>query len=121
MLLGKFLSSIFFILDLKHRKLRCNYFTLRHGYQAANSFIQNWNFSGSNDAVVWVPLYEGYQTPFSRAFDTKSFSIQDAKDYFRYFRVLQKGNYSMGQGNPSSGSAYLCIAGFELYGELIRD
>lgn len=111
----------YFILDLKHRRLRCNYFTLRHGYQAANSYIQNWNFAGSNDCTNWTILYEGGETPFSKAFDTKSWPIPDGKDYFRYFRVLQKGNYSMGKGTTSGGSAYLCISGFELYGELLRD
>jgi len=111
----------YFILDLKHRRLRCNYFTLRHGYQAANSYIQQWEFAGSHDTFNWVNLYEGGETPFARAFDTKSWSIADGKDYFRYFRVLQKGNYSMGKGTNGGGSAYLCIAGFELYGELLRD
>lgn len=88
----------YFILDLKHRRLRCNYFTLRHGYQAANSYIQYWTFCGSNDLVNWISLYEGGETPFNRAFDVKSWAVADGKEYFRYFRILQKGNYSMGRG-----------------------
>jgi hypothetical protein len=88
----------YFILDLKHRRLRPNYFTLRHGYQAANSYIQNWTFACSNDQVNWLTLYDGGETPFNRAFDTKSWPVPDGKDFFRYFRVLQKGNYSMGRG-----------------------
>jgi hypothetical protein len=123
----------FFILDLKHRRFRCNYFTLRHGYQAANSYIQNWTFSASQDGANWVILFEGAETPFFKAFDTKSWPTLDAQEYFRYFRVLQKGNYSMGKGSPTPGSAYLCLAGrvglniglrcqgFEMYGELLRD
>src|SRR3954465_7249480 len=102
----------YFILDLKHRRFRCNYFTLRHGYQAANSYIQNWEFAGSHDTENWTVLYEGGETPFNRAFDTKSWPVPDGKDYFRYFRILQKGNYSMGKGTSGGGSAYLCIAGF---------
>lgn len=111
----------FFILDLGRCHLRCNYFTLRHGYQAPNSFMQNWTLCGSHDCLNWVPLYEGQETPFYVAFDTKSWPLADGKDYFRYFRILQKGNYSMGSGTFMGGSPYLCIAGFELYGELILD
>jgi hypothetical protein len=113
----------YFMLDLKHRRIRCNYFTLRHGYQAANSFIQNWSFSGSNDGINWTPLYESLinDTPFTKPFETKSWPVPDPKDYFRFFRVLQTGNYSMGRGTTGGGSAYLCIAGFEVYGELLRD
>eukprot|EP01119_Soliformovum_irregulare_P021204 TRINITY_DN7016_c0_g1_i6.p1 TRINITY_DN7016_c0_g1~~TRINITY_DN7016_c0_g1_i6.p1 ORF type:complete len:1300 (-),score=459.60 TRINITY_DN7016_c0_g1_i6:376-4230(-) len=36
----------YFIMDLKNRRLRATHLTLRHGYQASNSYIQNWEFSG---------------------------------------------------------------------------
>ena len=111
----------YFTVDLKQRRLRCNYFTLRHGYQAANSYIQNWSFSCSNDLVHWTTLYEGGETPFNKAFDPKSWPVLDGKEFCRYFRVLQKGNYSMGRGITGGGSAYLCISGFEIYGDLLLD
>ncbi len=91
-------SPQYFIVDLKDKKLRINYFTLRHGYQAANSYIQNWTFSCSNDKVHWVVLHESMETPFNKAFDTKSWPVKDVKEYFRYFKVTQAGNYSMGRG-----------------------
>jgi len=98
-------------------RLLCDAYTLRHGYQHSNSYIQNWVFQGSNDAENWVTLHEGGETPFTKGFDVKTFHVKDGKEHFRYFRVLQKGNYSMGIGKPG-GSPYICIAGFELYGEL---
>jgi len=111
----------YFILDLRNLRLSCSYFTLRHGYQASNSFMQNWEFSGSHDTVNWSLLYEGGETPFSKAFDVKSWPVPNGKDFFRYFRVLQRGNYSMGKGSTVSGSSYLCISGFELYGEMFSE
>jgi hypothetical protein len=92
----------------------CEAYTLRHGYQHANSYIQNWVFQGSNDAENWITIHEGGETPFTKGFDVKTFHVKDGKEYFRYFRVLQKGNYSMGLGKPG-GSPYICIAGLSLY------
>eukprot|EP01117_Protostelium_nocturnum_P012521 TRINITY_DN4616_c0_g1_i1.p1 TRINITY_DN4616_c0_g1~~TRINITY_DN4616_c0_g1_i1.p1 ORF type:complete len:1440 (-),score=517.76 TRINITY_DN4616_c0_g1_i1:179-4498(-) len=114
-------SPQWFILDLKHRRLRCNGFTLRHGYQASNSFIQDWEFSASNDGVHWTVLFKCPHPPFRRPFDTKSWPILDGQEYFRYFKITQRGNYSMGIGTTGGGSAFLCIAGFELYGDLLMD
>lgn len=107
-----------FKIDLgSEHRLLAEHYTLRHGYQHANSFIQNWCLQGSNDEEDWVTLHEGDNTPFTCGFDTKSFAVKDGVEHFRYFRVMQRGNYSMGQGK-TGGSAYICIAGFEIYGEL---
>jgi hypothetical protein len=108
-----------FMVDLgPNYRLMADNYTLRHGYQHSNSYLQNWCMQGSNDAETWVTLHEGGETPFNKGFDTRTFSIKDGKEHFRYFRVLQKGTYCMGPGK-SGGSAFICIAGFELYGELL--
>ena len=141
-----------FLIDLgPDQQLMPTVYTLRHGYQHANSFLQNWIFEGSNDCLTWTHLHEGAETPFSSGFESKSFTVKlpeitstkvsDAKDmqdgiasstsksslatepslaqtHFRYFRVLQKGNYSMGIGK-TGGTPFMCLAGFEVYGELL--
>eukprot|EP01122_Echinamoeba_exundans_P017354 TRINITY_DN911_c4_g1_i1.p1 TRINITY_DN911_c4_g1~~TRINITY_DN911_c4_g1_i1.p1 ORF type:complete len:3990 (-),score=695.43 TRINITY_DN911_c4_g1_i1:1688-12457(-) len=111
-------APIWFCVDLgADRHLMVDAYTLRHGYQHANSFIQNWCFQGSHDGEEWVTLHEAVDPPFSKGFDTRTFKIADGVEHFRYFRVLQKGNYSMGAGK-AGGNPFMCLAGFELYGDL---
>lgn len=142
-----------FLIDLgPDQQLMPTVYTLRHGYQHANSFLQNWIFEGSNDCLTWTLLHEGAETPFSSGFESKSFTVKmpeiathkvsddkeaqddsiasstsksslaaepsNAQTHFRYFRVLQKGNYSMGIGKIG-GTPFMCLAGFEVYGELL--
>jgi len=88
--LGWYKSSILHP-RLEARRLRCNYLTLPvHGYNGACHFLQHWEFSGSHDSTKWHCMKVEY-TPFSKAYDVKSFPIPDGKDHFQYFRVLQKG------------------------------
>lgn len=101
------------------RRLKCTAFSLRHGYKDSNSFMQNWSFSGSLDGDNWVALYSSFDTPFSKAFDEVTVSISETPNYYRYFRVLQKGKYSMKSQSTAAEAPYLCIAGLELYGECI--
>ncbi|PRP74595.1 hypothetical protein PROFUN_15708, partial [Planoprotostelium fungivorum] len=111
----------YFVLDLKHRRFRCSHFSLRHGYQAANSFIQDWELLGSLDGMNWTVLFKGFKAPFVRAFESKSWPVLDSHDYFKYFKIMQRGNYYMGLQSESTGSPFLCISGFELYGDLLMD
>jgi len=99
-------------------KLNCKAFTLRHGFHVANSYICDWEFQGSNDLVEWDVLYVGIDPPFTKGYDTKTFTALPSSNYYRYFRVLQRGNYSTGDG-VSDGAPYLCIDGIELYGKTL--
>lgn len=111
-------APIWFCVDLgSDRHLMVDAYTLRHGYQHANSFLQNWCFQGSHDGEDWATLHEGGDPPFFKGFDSRTFKISDGIEHFRYFRVLQKGNYSMGAGKQG-GNPFMCLAGFELYGDL---
>jgi ubiquitin-protein ligase len=106
-----------FVVDLRSSWVTVTAYSLRHGYTAANSFLREWEFAGSIDGQNWVTLHIGHDAPFTKGFDTETWAIKDCTDSYRYFRVLQRGNYSMGSSG-SAGAPYMCIAGFELYGEL---
>ena len=69
-------APTWFILDLgADCRVLCDCYSLRHGYNSTNSYIQNWQFSGSLDGQNWVLLHEGGETPFKKAFDTKVLSF----------------------------------------------
>jgi len=108
---------IWFSVDLGvNKKLNCNYYSLRHGYNAANSFPLNIILEGSNDNKNWTVLNTQIGSAFTKAFDTQSFPVKTTS-FFRYFRVTQPGNYGMGT-TSGAGSPYFCVSGFELYGTL---
>jgi E3 ubiquitin-protein ligase HECTD1 len=109
----------FFTLDLKNYEIFATHFTIKHGYHVANSFIQGFQLQGSKDGKTWLPVHEQLETPFTKAYDTATFRIWDGRDYFRHWRLVQHGNYCMGPGKGTSGGApYMCLSGFELYGEV---
>lgn len=112
----------YFIVDLHSLRAKPTAYTLRHGYAAANSFLREWEFAASNDAQTWHTLHTGHECPFNKGFDSVTWDIErkgKLKDEkFRFFRVLQRGNYYMGANSNSPGAPYMCISGFELYGEL---
>jgi len=106
-----------FSVDLGEKNLvKCTAYTLRHGFSSYNSYICDWEFQGSTDNKKWDVLHSEINPPFTKGYDTKTFKLPPQTKFYRYFRVLQKGNYSMGLGQ-SGGSPYLCISGFEIYGE----
>eukprot|EP01122_Echinamoeba_exundans_P011561 TRINITY_DN4631_c0_g1_i1.p1 TRINITY_DN4631_c0_g1~~TRINITY_DN4631_c0_g1_i1.p1 ORF type:complete len:2986 (-),score=498.77 TRINITY_DN4631_c0_g1_i1:15-8972(-) len=105
-----------FSLDLGRYEIYVTHYTMKHGYHLANSYLQNFQFQGSKDNVNWVTLHEQSNPCFHRQFDVTTFRISDGKDYFRYFRVVQNGFYAMGNGQ--TGGPFMCLSGFELYGEM---
>lgn len=105
-----------FSLDLGRYEIFATHYTIKHGYHLANSYLQNFQFQGSKDDVNWVTLHEQVAPCFHRQFDTTTFRISDGKEYFRYFRVVQNGFYAMGSGQ--AGAPFMCLSGFELYGEM---
>lgn len=109
-----------FMVDLRSKRVKPTAYTLRHGFSSANSFLRDWEFAASNDASTWVTLHSDKPTPFNKGHDTDTWTLTDSKELkpFRYFRVLQRGNYYMGPDSSNPGAPYMCIAGFELYGEL---
>jgi hypothetical protein len=119
-------APVWFSVDLgAERKLRPSAYTLRHGYHSGNSYLQNWEFQVSQDGTNWTTVHAGGKSGFSKAFDTKTFFIDASHSNVepsRFFRVLQRGNYgvSSSQTLSSHGMPLMCIAGFELYGDLIQ-
>ena len=95
-------------------KICPKYYTLRHGNNYNENFMQNWEFQGSNDCEEWTMIHSGTDSPFSYAHQLVSWPISDCKTFYRYFRILQKSNSINGPGNESG--PYMYIGGFEVYG-----
>lgn len=120
-------APIWFSVDLgPGRRFRPAAYSLRHGYHSSNSFLQNWEFQVSTDGYSWHTLHAGSKSGFSKAFDTKTFPVdasQSTAEPARFFRVVQRGNYGTTNSSASlsaTGTPLMCIAGFELYGELFN-
>jgi len=109
---------VWFSVDLgPHLALSPDYYTLRHGYSYSDSILCDWEFQGSNNNETWTTLHAQLEAPFNSGWATKSWPVL-SNERFRYFRVLQKGNYAYGPGQGPNGSPYMYIGGFELYGDL---
>lgn len=114
-------SPQYFILNLKSYKLRVTDYTIRHGYSVNNSFVHNFTLEGSVDGIIWEVIHAKVVSPFSYAFQSHTYHINKVCPYYQYFKFTQKGNYAMtANAQIATGAPYLCIAGFELYGELIE-
>jgi len=110
-------TPLWFSIDLgATKKFSCNYYSMRHGYNAANSFPLNCSLEGSNDNKSWTVLHTQFGSQFTKAYDVQSFPVTKTS-FFRYFRLLQPGNYGMGL-SPGNGSPYFCVSGFEMYGTI---
>lgn len=94
------------------------YYSLRHGYNAANSFPNDISLEGSNDNHNWVILDKQSGSSFTLAFEARSFPVRQQYTSYRYYRVLQPGFYGMGTYVNETGSHFFCVSGFELYGTL---
>jgi hypothetical protein len=114
-------SPQFVTIDLRSYEIFATHFTLKHGYHASNSFIQEFQLQGSKDGKSWVAVHEQHGTPFAKAFGTATFRIWDGRDYFRFWKVIQYGTYCMGPGKASGGAPYICLCGLELYGDVRYD
>jgi len=111
-------APVWFSVDLgPHLALSPDYYTLRHGYSYSDSILCDWELQGSNNNETWTTLHAQLEAPFNTGWGTKSWPVISG-ERFRYFRVLQKGNYAYGPGQGPNGSPYLYISGFELYGDL---
>ena len=106
---------VWFYVDLgTNYKICPNHYTLRHGNSYNENFMQNWEFQGSNDASTWTMLHSGTDSPFQYSHHMVSWAIKDVKEFYRYFRVLQKSNSINGPGNEAG--PYMYISGMEIYG-----
>jgi len=94
------------------------YYSLRHGYNAANSFPNDISLEGSNDGLSWVILDKQTGSSYTLPFEARSFPVRSQSSCYRYYRVLQPGFYGMGTFVNETGSHFFCVSGFELYGTL---
>jgi len=113
---------MWFSIDLGPSKLfNTSCWCLRHGYNAANSFPVDIQLEARNDSdgdYDWTLLHKISGSPFTQPHEALGWSVLPRHNkYFRYFRVVQPGNYGMGP-NGGTGSPYFCVSGFEMYGNL---
>lgn len=113
-------TPLWFCVDLgENCMFSCNAYTLRHGYNRPNSYLCNWKLLASNDGKEWDVLHYGKYTPFKKEYDTCTFKVKPNSKFYRYFKVVQEGNYSMSKLSlGDDGSPCMCINAFELYGEI---
>lgn len=108
------IPSSWVYIDLGHtRKLLLNYYTLRHGGNSAQDFLQNWALQASDDGgSSWIVLQRHRETKeLKDPFASHSWPVTGCSKPYRYFRILQTGR-------SSSNRNYLSLANIELYGEL---
>ena len=98
------------------RKLKTDYYCLRHGYNCANDVLRNWRLEGSNDGSAWSPLrvHNNDASLAKVQFSTASWSVEGVAESYQHFRILQTGK-------NSPGNDHLMCAGIELYGLLTEE
>jgi hypothetical protein len=111
-------SPQWMIVDLKGYRLKITSFALRHGYNFANSYITNTELFGSNDSENWTSLWESKPPFFTKAYDEQLLQVQSCSTHYRYFKLIQYGNYTMGS-STAAGAPFFCISGLELFGAAI--
>jgi hypothetical protein len=89
---------------------------MRHGYTAQGHALRNWAFEGSEDGLSWhmIRRHENDETMGDKfeLKETGSFDVSTSL-FFSFFRITVTGP-------TSTGSEYLMVAGFEMYGESMR-
>lgn len=109
-----------FYIDLgENSKSKVTHYTLRHGSSFNENFIQNWELQGSNDAENWETLHAGKESPWTYAYQTTTWNIEECKEFYRYFKVVQFGQSISSPSQP--GRNGLCVCGFELYGDVLLE
>ena len=103
-----------FAIDLgAGRCIRPTHYTLRHGFGNEQFRLRHWKLQGGNDGVSWTDLrtHVNDQALPAAVFSTASWPLAppDPRAAYRHFRVLQTGK-------NSSGTDYLVVCGFEVYG-----
>lgn len=94
------------------RTLSCNGYSIRN-YSMNGDWLRSWKLQGSNDNNTWVDLDirindTTFNAPNVWATYTPNQNVATA---FRWFRILNTGL-------TSSGSNYLCLGEWEMYGAL---
>eukprot|EP01006_Ploeotia_vitrea_P049935 TRINITY_DN67395_c8_g1_i1.p1 TRINITY_DN67395_c8_g1~~TRINITY_DN67395_c8_g1_i1.p1 ORF type:complete len:1605 (+),score=973.64 TRINITY_DN67395_c8_g1_i1:233-5047(+) len=108
--------NMWFMIDLKDKKLNVTHYTLRHYNSWDTECLRNWRFEASNDGQVWTPLRvhrndEGLNGKGS----TFTWPIENAEQRgsFSMFRILQTDK-------NSNNHHYLACSGVELYGTMTQ-
>ncbi|MGC8711057.1 MAG: discoidin domain-containing protein [Leptodesmis sp.] len=94
------------------RSLSCNKYSIRH-YTSSSNYPRNWKLQGSNDNSTWTDLdVRSSDTTINAANAWGTFTCnQGVNTAFRWFRILNNGL-------TSSGTYYICLGEWELYGTL---
>jgi len=99
--------------------LYLTHYTLRHGQKHKSSFLSNWQLEGSVDECEWTTL-KNHKNDRGLAdcktdsiYCTCTWAVDEHRNAFRYFRILQTGK-------NSSGRHGICLSGIELYGVLVE-
>jgi len=73
-----------FMVDLgAEREIIPTHYSLRHGYEDADSSIKDWRFEGSCDGKTWMTLHRGEDPPFTKGYETKTWKVnEDCNTYF---------------------------------------
>lgn len=78
--------------------------------------LRNWRFQGSKDGTTFVDLMvHQNDAALNLKGATKTWTLDAAKvtDYYQHFRIMQ-------DGMNSSNNGYFSLAGFEVYGLVVR-
>jgi len=95
----------YFLLDLNDYKIKVNKYTLACNFEP-ESYISNWDFLGSNDALKWdlIKAHRGENVvDYNKA---ASWDV-DCEEYYRYFKF------------ESADEKQLLLSGIELYGTIL--
>ena len=74
--------------------------------------LRSWNFEGSKNGLNWICLREHKgDKSLQEKHDTKTWEIDNAIDFYQYFRIKMTGT-------DSSLTWFIFCSGFEIYGEV---
>lgn len=102
-----------FVIDLKEIRVRPSAYMLRHYSSWDTEALRNWNFEGSPDGgLTWILLRaHTNDTTLEQKGQAYTWPLSGVTQWFSQFRVYMTG--------PNSNDHnYLCLSGFELYGEV---
>jgi hypothetical protein len=104
--------------DLKSYAVAPTKYSLRLGRDDSSYSIRTWTLQGSNDGSTWTDLRVHVKDDgINASYGTKTWSLDSATSYYRYFRIIMKGPNKRGH---DGGKHRLALSGFEIYGTLRR-
>jgi hypothetical protein len=106
--------------DLGHRALCVNHYSLRHGNNSEFYRLRYWVLEGSNDGGTWVSLREhrnDKSLPKS-GYGVAHWDVTGVKMFYNQFRIRNTGKKASNSKGVWSANNQLYCAGIELYGEL---